>query len=140
MRLCIGCASFNVNIRLTPRRSADRVVHKQHGVTGEENSTATIAIQGENAREPERACEPFLPNSAASQMNRSGNSTTMTMQNDRFIPNRGGTDIENAGLLEQLNTGGSVRASSQLTPPSRHCDCSCSFTSTRKQCFAGISM
>jgi hypothetical protein len=31
------------------------------------------------------------------------------VQNDRFICNRGATNIENANLLEQLDTGGSVR-------------------------------
>jgi hypothetical protein len=32
------------------------------------------------------------------------------MQNDRFISNRSATDFENAHLLEQLDTGGSVRS------------------------------
>ena len=31
------------------------------------------------------------------------------VQNDRFISNRSATDFENANLLEQLDTGGSVR-------------------------------
>lgn len=36
------------------------------------------------------------------------NSKAEHLQNDRFISNRGATDIENANLLERLDTGGSV--------------------------------